>query len=172
MTVDRDEVSWGVEVIQDHLRFLAECERRFGPAQALLQFGKDFGVGTRLPIGLELGRRKECFKNATHAMLNREDIFYVEGYAMNIVDLPIPIEHAWLVDGDGTVIDPTWPNAGDHVYYGVAFKREVVARAIIATNGDAGILSDPKLSRRLCASPERFGECLVPSLTSQICRPG
>ncbi len=105
-------------------------------------------------------------------MLNREDIFYVEGYAINVVDLPIPIEHAWLVDGDGTVIDPTWPNAGDHVYYGVAFKLEVVEKAIIATNGDAGILSDPKLSRQLCASPERFEECLASLPTSQACRPG
>lgn len=172
MIVDSSEVNWGVDVIQDHVRFLAECERRFGPAQALLQFAKDFGVGARLPTGLDLGCPKECFKNATHVMLNRTDLFYVEGYAMNVVDLPIPIEHAWLVDGDGTVIDPTWPHAGDHVYYGVAFKRDVVEQAMIATDGDAGILGNPELVRRLCLSSETFEECLATLSTSPVSRLG
>lgn len=92
------DISWGIDVIQEHVQFLAECAHRFGPAQALLQFGSDFGFGARLPVGLRLGRPKECYKNATHMMLNRDDVFYAEGYGINLVDAPVPIEHAWVVD--------------------------------------------------------------------------
>ena len=45
--------------------------------------------------------------------------FYV-GYAFKS-DLPIPIKHAWTVDGEGNVHDctPSWADANNVIYYGV-----------------------------------------------------
>lgn len=171
LSMGKGEVNWGFDVIRSHLRLLADCEHRFGPAQALLQFGRDFGVGAPLPVGVESGRRKECYKNAAHVMLNRNDVFYAEGYGLNLKDAPVPIEHAWVVDVQGNVIDPTWRGAADHAYFGIAFNKEFVSQALVSNGGDAGILSDWKIARKLCASPEKFEESLAALPNSRAFQP-
>jgi hypothetical protein len=69
---------------------------------------------------------KECFLNATHAALEHRDLTYVEGYAYNGL---LPIHHAWLVDENGVVHDPTWASMQGRegeadIYIGIPFKTD------------------------------------------------
>jgi hypothetical protein len=71
---------------------------------------------------------KECFGNAhTVASTLPERFAYVEGYALGI----IPMAHAWLIDMDGKVVDPTWQEDHCREYIGVPFDLEYVNRIII-----------------------------------------
>jgi hypothetical protein len=61
---------------------------------------------------------KQCFANATSYALGRDDVNYVEGFALDL-DMPLPIQHAWIVDDRGQAIDPTWQENADYVYNGI-----------------------------------------------------
>ena len=62
---------------------------------------------------------KHCFDNAFKmAVFSGGKLAYVEGYALDI----IPTEHAWCVNSDGLVIDPTWHRHANGIgkeYYGI-----------------------------------------------------
>jgi len=79
-----------------------------------------------LPKDVELMTIKECFKNAALLALERPDLTYVEGFAT--IGL-VPVLHAWCVDDEGRVIDPTWPEGGIE-YYGVPFDRRWLIREL------------------------------------------
>src|SRR5690606_29027418 len=113
-----------------HLENLIDLESGFGPATALVSYGQSFIARPSAPSWLRWGVKKECYKNAAHYVLNRQDVSYAEGYAVD-VGLPIPIEHAWLIDDAGMVIDPTWPDSSDHLYFGVVFRKSFVSEMII-----------------------------------------
>src|SRR4030042_1175197 len=68
----------------------------------------------------DFGDFKMCFRNAFQLMLSREDLFYVEGYAI-CKSVCLPLLHAWCVDSEGKVYDPTWEDGVE--YYGVVFDR-------------------------------------------------
>jgi len=73
--------------------------------------------------------RNQCYANATHLALYNKDLTYVEGY---VAIHGVPIEHAWCVDADGVVVDPTIEDVGQVVgYFGVPFKTAYLKRAII-----------------------------------------
>ena len=75
---------------------------------------------------------KQCFMNATHAALEHRDLTYVEGFAYNGL---LPIHHAWLVDDNGVVHDPTWASMQERegqedIYIGIPFKTDWLLRHI------------------------------------------
>lgn len=72
--------------------------------------------------GVKRGKMGECFKNAWHLM-GGKGLTYVEGYAIS-GNLPIPILHAWCVDKNGIVYDPTWQDGKS--YFGVPFSTKFV----------------------------------------------
>lgn len=73
-----------------------------------------------LPAEFERGPKKQCFMNAGRLALERDDLFYCEGVAHSV----IPVEHAWCIDREGRVIDPTWDEPERCTYVGVAFKPD------------------------------------------------
>ncbi|ULJ72584.1 hypothetical protein [Rhizobium gallicum] len=91
----------------EHVHGLSRWEQVFGPATALRTFGRLYTSIARRPRWLVPGEVKQCFCNATAFALVRDDVTYVEGFALDPA-LPIPMEHAWLIDAIGQVIDPTW----------------------------------------------------------------
>ncbi len=77
-----------------------------------------------LPSNVDAGEMKMCFKNAHEtAVLHGYD--YVEGFAVSF----IPVLHAWCVDNDNNVIDPTWEDG--KAYYGVVFPLSYVSKTIV-----------------------------------------
>lgn len=119
-------------------------------------YGRQFEPLARAPSWLTLGTRKECYKNSAHLALNNSEVQYTEGYALDLVDLPIPMEHAWVVDPEGKVIDPTWPESQNTYYFGVSFELEFLSSMLSKANGATGLLADPVLMRSHFGTPELF----------------
>lgn len=63
----------------------------------------------------------QCYRNSALLAIDG-GLTYCEGFAMK--EGLIPMEHAWLIDRDGKVIDPTWE--GNNEYFGVAFREDFV----------------------------------------------
>ena len=116
-------------------------EKAFGAnpvTSFMLQYGRDYTISAHTYIG----PREEpgaCFMNATHRAVFDSRLTYVEGY---ITCHGVPIQHAWCVDAEGFVIDPTIKDNDDGRianYFGVPFLTEYVKKACKA-NGIYGVL--------------------------------
>lgn len=90
-----------------------------GPIALLLKHGVEYAETAPAPWR---GVPKGCYANAQYLVKRRKCWQYVEGYACH----RIPLEHAWCLDADGKVVDPTWPE-GEH-YFGIPFDMELVRR--------------------------------------------
>jgi hypothetical protein len=116
---DLDDLDEYPATAKGNVEMMAEVHRQFAPRQVsidafLLEYGEEFEANPT-PEWVELMAPKMCFMNCYilaqewHGGLLSEDIpelFYCEGY-VHSSGLPIPIHHAWLVDADGTLIEPT-----------------------------------------------------------------
>lgn len=102
-----------------------------------------------------VGEPQSCFANAALLAMQRSDLTYVEGYAMNGF---FPVAHAWCVTADGDVVDPTWvPENGvtvepDVEYLGIPFGTDYVLRTI-CENEMYGVVCDWSHGRKLCQQP-------------------
>ena len=96
----------------------------------VLTHGREWGPRIAVPDGAP-STDKECFNNAASMVLDGryKGLTYVEGYATAM----LPLHHAWVVDVDGQVIDPTWDDHPDAEYFGVAFDVEYVRREVLRT---------------------------------------
>ena len=64
-----------------------------------------------LPKNIKPGQPSFCYANCQRLVLKNRSLTYVEGYAM-AQDVSIPLQHSWLLDANGYVIDPTWQPFG------------------------------------------------------------
>ncbi len=97
----------------------------------VLQHGREWKPG----IECWAKGKMACYIHAGKAALRNRDYTYVEGYAISI----IPVEHAWLVDKDGIVIETTWPEMGLD-YYGIPFRTDWI-RQQIKKNGHYSMIN-------------------------------
>ncbi|MDF5722165.1 MAG: hypothetical protein PUP91_17095 [Rhizonema sp. PD37] len=63
---------------------------------------------------------RSCYYNCQKLAFENKELIYVEGYAL-AQDISFPLSHAWLMDTDGHVIEPTWEVIGT-AYIGVPFS--------------------------------------------------
>lgn len=148
------------EELRDHIEMISSTEPSFGHASALLKHGRFFRPRQRKIDWLRLGPKRACFNNATAYAVARNDVFYAEGYAIE-PGLPFPVQHAWLVDAAGEVVDPTWDDTHEHVYFGIAFKRSFVAETLARNNSEPGILVNLHLLRRQSRALEAVEEAII-----------
>lgn len=120
-----------------------------------IPYGIEFSANDTTPRWLRMGTMRDCFNNATLYAVSRPDVWYVEGYASG-PELSIPAHHAWLVDCDGKVVDPTWPGSRNNVYFGVPFTQDFVRSTLETNGGQAGILVNLHLLRRSNRGPGAF----------------
>jgi hypothetical protein len=114
----------------------------------VLKNGKVFSVnGTKV----KRGRTKECFKNAFCLAEYNPDLSYVEGYA-TFFNLGFPVLHAWCVDKQGNVYDPTWKKLGDE-YFGVVFELSFVRETIFARK-KFGVIDNREMNFPLLSGKE------------------
>ncbi|OGC89255.1 MAG: hypothetical protein A2W25_04305 [candidate division Zixibacteria bacterium RBG_16_53_22] len=94
------------------------------PEEFVLKNGRQW---TPAPLPPDIPRMtvKECFRNAAMLALEHPELTYVEGYALSIIST----HHAWCVDKEGRVVDPTWPEVGTE-YYGVPFDKAWLFREL------------------------------------------
>jgi hypothetical protein len=99
----------------------------------ILKEGKEFTYRSR-PSNIKKMPDRHCYKNAFDLCLENH-LTYVEGFATAV----IPVQHAWCVDSDGFVIDPTWNDGQD--YIGVALPKELVI-ATVFRRETHGVIDD------------------------------
>lgn len=112
------------------------------PETFMLRHGKPWRMNDKTFDG-ERGEVHGCYMNAYRLMDSNSKMTYVEGY-VNLGGLPI--QHAWCVDKNGNVIDPTLtaPVPGKTIvpigYFGIPFNRNYVYATAVKT-GVYGVLS-------------------------------
>ena len=87
-----------------------------------------------LPSDIKMGTPKECYSNATHLILRHPELSYCEGIAYP-GDLPSSLGflHAWAVDKDGKVVDPTFREPEKAKYFGVKYDNDKYLKHIQKT---------------------------------------
>jgi hypothetical protein len=68
---------------------------------------------------------KDCYRNSWFACLYNHSLKYFEGFVAS-KDIPIPIQHAWIVNADGMVLDLTLIINGDKLKKQLKRKYGVV----------------------------------------------
>ncbi|MDJ0718464.1 MAG: hypothetical protein QNJ54_30270 [Prochloraceae cyanobacterium] len=91
--------------------------------ELILKIGVDLKA-IDLPEDIELGMPKSCYWNCQQIIKKQPDLIYCEGYAL-IKEVPLPFKHAWLINSDKKVIDPTWETPGLE-YIGIPFNNKWV----------------------------------------------
>lgn len=93
---------------------------------------------------IERGELGQCYRNSLLFVTdNGREFSYCEGWAYS-TRLPIPLQHAWVLNSEGKVIDPTWSDE-EVYYYGVEFDFKFVAEFCINV-GYYGILGNDYLN--------------------------
>lgn len=116
----------------DHLRIMGEL---FTYVSLVQQWGR-LWPAQALPEGYCRGTPQHCFANAFDLAVNHDELTYVEGYAQSAY---LVNAHAWVVDPDGQVIDPTWNEPERRAYLGVAFSTDFLAEVV--EQGYYGLIS-------------------------------
>lgn len=84
--------------------------------------GKEY-VGRPLPAKFPKMPAKYCFHNAAQLVRRRRNLRYCEGFITND-GMPLTIHHAWVLDADDGVVDPTVEAPETWEYMGVAFTAD------------------------------------------------
>ena len=77
------------------------------------------------PADVDPGSRHDAFRNAFRLARKRPQLRYCEGFTLPRGYDDLPNRHAWCIDGDGTVVDPSpgWAEPGGRLrdcYFGIA----------------------------------------------------
>lgn len=167
------EQEYQQSVVTDYLRRLCDMQSQlrpsFSPYEALLSNGGLMHVVREKPDYIKPGAPKQCYANAILALVsqgksNSDELFYCEGFAIEAGGLWLPIQHAWLADAHGRVVDPTWDDAQRYVYFGVAFKTPFVLEMLEANGMEPGLLDNPGLMRRHFGTPALFADAIEQSV--------
>lgn len=82
--------------------------------------------GVKLGKHYRPGQIKMCYHNSREALIDYEDLTYIEGYVSSV----IPIAHAWNSDWNGDVVDTTlregFSPLAAREYFGIEFDSDYV----------------------------------------------
>lgn len=97
------------------------------------------------------GKPKSCFQNCFQALWNYPQLSYCEGFAISD-QVVLAVSHAWLVNENWEVIEPTWDEKYTGCnYFGVVFNAEFVSQIALKTKHygilDNDLLNDHQLLR-------------------------
>ena len=126
-------------------------------ADVLHRHGRAFQIKDH-PLNGSMAMR-ECFANSIEALEPGQQ--YCEGYA-TLKGLDVPMEHAWILDEDGQIIDPTWPDGGH--YFGVALKENFVREMIAMTRHFGAFGSAYRLKESVEETRSRFEQAVLKQL--------
>jgi hypothetical protein len=94
----------------------------------LLQHGRFFKTIRPQPETVPPGDLGDCFTNTFWQVMRDSGAWrYAEGYAIKDRRTLVPMPHAWVLDAQGRVVDPTWTPPGV-AYFGVVFPYVTLLR--------------------------------------------
>lgn len=84
-----------------------------------------------------IGKQGECYSNCFQMLLRHDkpELYYCEGFA-NYGQLKVMVAHAWLIDREGNIIDPTWNKPEsfiDPIYLGLVLDWDYAKKVAIET---------------------------------------
>lgn len=79
--------------------------------------------GRALPAGVGRAPARQCYQNAGLLVVQNPTLTYCEGFAVSRVG--VPVQHAWCLDAQGQVVDPTWPDTEQAWYRGLPYRTEL-----------------------------------------------
>lgn len=148
--------------IKQFLESMAGLQNRPGLtsiSELILTYGKAWYMNDASFVG-KRKTAKECFANSYRLATIDSSLTYVEGYVHIGI---MPIEHAWVIDHEGFVIDPTLP-APDPTkrinptgYFGIPFKEDYVQKVALRS-GVYGILG---MNRELVTGQDKPDDFLA-----------
>lgn len=98
----------------------------------VLQFGEEFS-GQHLPEDMDAMTPQMCFLNCFEIAKDNCGLTYCEGFILRDT-LPLVIHHAWLVNDDSQVVEPTVTDEIEGLtYFGIKLPFESVADIVDAT---------------------------------------
>ena len=109
-----------LETLSSVLKMYAHPDRRFRCYEELMLAHGRLMPQETAPCDIEMGKPKECFSNSQDLVLTDSTLTYVEGYA-TYEQLPIAVPHAWTLNTEGKVVDPTWTQENRY-YFGIALE--------------------------------------------------
>ena len=118
----------------EQLLFVIDLDQRFMPL--LLAYGRHFTTDAHTYSGRR-HEPKACFDNCGSIMVSypERNLRYAEGYAVLANAPPLPFRHAWLVNADGVVRDPTLRAAKPAIeYFGIIFTTDYLCDVALRTN--------------------------------------
>ena len=86
--------------------------------ELVLAYGREM-IFSPLPEYINPGLPKNCYFNCLQLLEELPQLTYCEGYALPEAGI-LPVRHAWLVNSDREVLDPTWETG--EAYIGVPFN--------------------------------------------------
>jgi hypothetical protein len=131
----------------------------YSPAGIVLEFGCAM---RRSKEKVACGMMKECYANAQTIAIADDDYRYAEGWAM-LEGVPIPIAHAWLLNANGLVVDPTWAglkNGKSAVYYGVEIDTTYMCKRVLTTKAHHPMIDDYEFGYKLLNTPGLANEVI------------
>jgi hypothetical protein len=156
--------------IEHYIGMLAGMSAQAPFGQFMLDHGS-YHEATPLPSRFKSLMPTRCYSNAQSAVVRavsagREPLTYAEGYACPRT-LPYPIQHAWLVDDEGRVVDQTWSHPEECTYFGVLFTTEYIMEAaekyrrrynyLLDDRRDRwALLNDPAVAERAIIPPGKL----------------
>lgn len=121
----QDELTAYLKAISDHFPNQQTLER------VVFEHGRAFTPPVQpRPKGIRKGRNKMCFMNSAHLMYS-EGYRYTEGFAISAT-CPFPMQHAWVITEDDTVIETTWKESG-LAYYGIVLEQDLMDKVLFET---------------------------------------
>lgn len=141
----RGQVAYYLTILAEQHHSMNRGGAGFGyvdPAEFVLAEGEWF-TPSLLPTRFRRMPQKQCFMNAwALARRHPNELTYVEGFAQGF----ITVHHAWCVDKQGQVVDPTWDWGSEHhpihgeSMVGVRFSHEVMRLHHKLRKGEASVL--------------------------------
>lgn len=153
-----------LQAIKHFLNMLASAEnsaRAYG--QFTLLHGKEWQTAPR-PEGIKSMQMRQCFSNAQKLLFKKPGEYtYVEGYACSgSLAVQLPMHHAWVVDDEGNVIDPTWDDDQRSAYFGVPFKTSYVLEKFRSAKQVSSLLDNFEDKWSLLRDPKEAEIAVLP----------
>lgn len=142
-----------VMLLSEMIKLQAHTLERHGSAKTVFSivanYGKTFIPEIR-PEWLDLQEPKQCFKNSLNLSLIT-GLTYCEGFIYRVM----PIHHAWCIDDEGKVYDPTIKDQHNIPYFGIPFEQDFAFR-VAQESGMYGILDNYEFRKIYDLPPEEF----------------